>query len=102
MVIYCFDLDETLCTTKGEDYRLAEPKVSRILLLRKLYAEGHIIKIFTARGSKTGFDWAELTRAQLESWGAPYHELHLSKPHADLYVDDRAMSDKDFFKDSLN
>jgi len=97
-VIYCFDLDETLCSTNGEDYADAEPKASRIEMVRMLFREGHTIKIHTARGTKTGIDWRLVTQNQLNDWGVPYHELQLGKPFADIYIDDKGCRDTDFFE----
>ena len=94
--IYCFDIDDTICKTSGTDYESAQPIPLRIQKINELYDQGNIIKFLTARGSKTGIDWTELTSRQLESWGVKYHELHLSKPYADLYIDDKGVSDRDF------
>ena len=89
-LIYCFDIDGTLCTDTGGAYESAEPYPDRISHLNSLYAEGHTIKLFTARGSTTGIDWREATEAQLSAWGVRYHELILGKPHAHIFVDDKA------------
>lgn len=97
-MIYCFDLDQTLCLTSGLEYDKAEPISSRISYVNQLYEAGHTIKVFTARGSMTGVDYYSLTHSQLESWGLKFHELILGKPAADIYVDDRGISDFDFFK----
>lgn len=99
MRIYCFDLDETLCLTEGEDYSAALPIESRISRVNSLFLEGHIVKIYTARGSKTGIDWRRTTEDQLTRWGVKYHELHFGKPFADIYIDDKAKLDKHFFGD---
>lgn len=96
-MIYCFDLDETLCSTIGENYADAKPKVSRIEVVKTLFREGHIIKIHTARGTKTGIDWRLVTENQLRDWGVPHHDLQLGKPFADIYVDDKGCLDTDFF-----
>lgn len=97
--IYCFDLDQTLCLTNGENYSTATPIQTRISHLNSLFFEGNIIKIFTARGSKTGIDWRKVTEQQLLTWGVNYHELHFGKPFADVYIDDKAILDKHFFRD---
>jgi len=94
--IYCFDIDDTICKTSGMDYESATPYVERIAKINLLYEAGHTIKFLTARGSKTGIDWTEVTRLQLENWGVKYHELHLGKPFADYYIDDKGISDNDF------
>jgi len=96
-LIYCFDLDETLCETVGMDYAKSKPLLSRIAMVNSLYRSGNTIKIHTARGSKTGIDWRPLTESQLVEWGVSYHELHMGKPFADLYIDDKAVNTSDFF-----
>lgn len=90
-LVYCFDIDGTLCTNTHGEYELAEPYVDRIVHVNGLYEDGHIIKLFTARGSTTGIDWRDLTQQQLALWGVRYHELILGKPHADIFVDDKAL-----------
>ena len=99
MVIYCFDLDQTLCRTSGLEYDKAEPITSRIKHVNQLHDAGHTILVFTARGTKTGINYRDLTRMQLERWGLKFHELILGKPAADIYVDDRGIGDDEFFKD---
>lgn len=96
MTIYCFDIDDTICKTDGMNYESTTPMVERIAKINKLYEAGHVIKFLTARGSKTGIDWTEVTKLQLEKWGVQYHELQLGKPFADHYIDDKGISDKDF------
>ncbi len=96
---YCFDIDGTICTNTSGDYEKAEPFVDRINLVNKLYIEDHKIILFTARGSTTNLDWTELTKQQLKDWGVKYNELIFGKPDADIFVDDKGISDKIFFKD---
>jgi len=88
---YCFDIDGTLCAQEKSDYSLAQPFRSRIDRVNSLFDEGHRIVLFTARGSKSGLDWRELTVVQLDEWGVSYHDLILGKPHADFYIDDKAI-----------
>lgn len=95
-MIYCFDIDETICCVKGENYASATPIIERIEKINQLFESGNIIKLHTARGSKTGIDWQEVTSNQLEIWGLKYHELHFGKPFADYYIDDKAINEKDF------
>lgn len=87
---YCFDIDGTLCTNTEGQYALAEPFRERIAHVNELYRQGHVIKLFTARGSTTGIDWRSLTEDQLALWGVSYHELIMGKPFADIFVDDKA------------
>jgi len=97
-MIYCFDLDGTLCKTTDGDYPQSIPITNRINRVNKLYDEGHHIIVETARGSVTGKDWFELTEQQMKSWGVKYHELRTGiKKYADFYIDDKAISVNDFF-----
>jgi hypothetical protein len=77
-------------------YENSIPILERISKINSLYEEGNIIKLYTARGSKTGIDWEPLTREQLKLWGVHFHELHMGKPYADVYIDDKAVRDSDF------
>ena len=91
MVRYCFDIDGTLCSQESGDYLLAQPFEHRVEAVNRLFDEGHEIILFTARGSKSGLDWSSKTEEQIRSWGLRHHELLLGKPHADLYIDDKAL-----------
>lgn len=112
---YCFDIDGTICTP-GEGcgtcrYEGATPKKDRIKMVNKLYDEGHYIIYMTARAMGRNKDKPHeeaskaahkllypLTQAQLNMWGCKYHELIMGKPHADLFIDDKGISDEDFFR----
>ena len=50
--IYCFDIDDTICKTKGIDYSKSTPYFERIEQINRLYDKGNIIKLYTARGTK--------------------------------------------------
>ena len=98
-MIYCFDLDGTLCRTEGSDYDNSTPINERIGEVNKLYDEGHTIYIETARGSVSRKNWLIHTRDQLNSWGVKYHKLRVgTKFHADVFIDDKGISDGEFFK----
>jgi len=94
--IYCFDIDGTICTNTGGKYESAKPCESRIEHINSLFVAGHTILFFTARGSTTGIDWRDLTEKQLTEWGVSYHTLIMGKPHADLFIDDKAIHAEDF------
>ena len=100
-MIYCVDIDGTICRTLGADYAGSQPLTDRIERLNALFDAGHELVYFTARGTVTGIDHTELTRSQLEQWGVKYTRLMLGKPAAEVYIDDKAMRDSDFFKDGL-
>jgi quercetin dioxygenase-like cupin family protein len=95
-MIYCFDIDNTLCISVEDDYAHSTPLKEAIRRVNKLYDDGHIIKLFTARGSWDNYDWREFTERQLASWGVKYHELILNKPHFDVLVDDKALNAEDW------
>ena len=87
------DIDGTICTQirPKPDYPKHKPHKERIEAMNKLYDEGHTIVYWTARGSKTQINWYNLTKKQLDSWGAKYHELKVDKPYYDLFIDDRTI-----------
>jgi len=90
-VIYV-DVDGVLCTQKETTrYSEAEPIPENIATINRLYDEGHVIIIWTARGSSTGIDWSAVTEEQLHKWGVRFHELRMGKPAYDVIIDDRAM-----------
>jgi trehalose-6-phosphatase len=96
---YCFDLDGTLCTNTEGDYESALPYTERISIVNDLYEKGNTIIIETARGSKTGIDWNQITKNQLNKWGISYHKLRAGvKIAADIYIDDKGINDKSFFE----
>ncbi len=95
---YVIDIDGTICTNTNGDYEKAKPYYERIKLINRLFESGNEIIMFTARGSTTHIDWTEITQSQLKSWGLKYHKLKLKKPFGDLYIDDKAINDEDFFK----
>ena len=99
-MIYCFDLDGTLCTNTEGNYEKAKPYKERIENVNKLFSEGNHIIIDTARGATTGLDWEELTVSQLEKWGVKYNEVRVGKKlNYDIVIDDKSMNDKDFFNE---
>ncbi len=99
---YCFDLDGTLCTNTNGNYQSANPFLDRISVVNNLFESGNYIIINTARGSKTGIDWYSITENQIRLWGLKFNELHVGKKiDADFFIDDKAISDIDFFKNKI-
>lgn len=103
---YCFDIDGTICTNQNGNYEVSVPVQSRISKINNLYDEGNTVIYLTARGmgryknsrvlsQKHFYDF---TYNQLKSWGCKFHELHLGKPSADFYIDDKGLSINDFFQ----
>ena len=97
-MIYMIDIDGTICNNTNGDYENAQPIVERIAKVNALYDQGHTINYWTSRGMRTGLDWADLTQRQLIKWGCKYHKFSMGKPMYDIWVDDKAFSDQDFFK----
>jgi len=95
--VFCFDIDGVIAQlSPNNDYNLSQPNTHVIARINKLYEQGNYIILFTARGSKTGIDWMEVTKKQMSDWGVSFHELKLGKPAADFYVDDRMVHLKHF------
>ena len=106
--VYVVDIDGTICINgdcSSCKYDGSTPIPERIEKINSLYYEGHTIKYFTARGMGRYNDDAEkardkfynLTKMQLDIWGCKYHQLILGKPSADIYIDDKSITDHDFF-----
>ena len=93
----CFDLDNTLCTTKGSDYDNSKPKKNAINLVNQLFEKGYIIKIYTARYMGRTNDQIKNKKKkflkiskQIKKLGINYHKLFISNPSADMYIDDKS------------
>lgn len=97
------DLDGTICPTKeGNDYRdyaHLEPYPGAAERIRQLRSAGHTVIILTARNmgscsSNLGMVVArvgKITLDWLERHGIEYDEIYFGKPHAEVYLDDRAL-----------
>lgn len=95
-VIYV-DIDETICfyDTRQRNYEKAIPDFDKIEKINNLYDLGNTIVYWTARGSTTGIDWYDITKQQLDLWGAKYHRLRCDKPYYDIFIDDKTLSNID-------
>ena len=96
-MIYCFDLDGTICDTplrKSDNkpgYLESTPFPFMVEQINKLYDDGNTIVYWSARGSRKQIDWTELTTKQLNEWGVKYHELRVDKPFYDLFIEDKSL-----------
>jgi len=95
-MIYCFDIDGTICTNTNGKYEEAQPNQKIIKIINHLYSEDNTIYFYTARGATTGINWREKTEKQLIQWGVNYHQLYMGKPSADIYIDDKCINIKDW------
>ena len=83
---FCFDIDNTFCKTKGNQYEQSKPVHNAIKTINRLYENGHTIKIFTARYMGRNNDniknkkkiYLKIKR-QIDSWGIKYNKLIISK-----------------------
>jgi CMP-N,N'-diacetyllegionaminic acid synthase len=100
MIIYV-DIDDTICYyenyNKNLDYSQALPYSKRIQKINKLYENGDTIVYWTARGTKTGINWSDITTKQLVLWKCKYHELKFKKPVYDLFIDDKNINSEKYF-----
>jgi hypothetical protein len=109
MKTYCIDIDGTICdkpVCRGDcNYETSIAKPERIAKINQLYDEGNYIIYLTARGMgrfknsrmMAYKEFYNLTYMQLKSWGCKFHELHMGKPSADYYIDDKGINDNEFF-----
>ena len=96
-VIYV-DIDDNICEHPREismdgnrKYDAAIPLMEKIEKINSLYDQGYEIVYWTARGSRSGIDWKEMTEKQLKGWGAKFHKLRTDKPYYDIFIEDRSM-----------
>jgi mannose-6-phosphate isomerase-like protein (cupin superfamily) len=85
------DLDNTLCKTENGNYLCSTPIIERIEYFNSL-KQGNQIIIWTARGSRSGIDYEELTKKQLLDWNVSYDALLMKKPDYDVYFDDKSFN----------
>lgn len=90
------DMDGTICAEMRQFSRcLAEPKAGAIEVINKLYDAGNTIIIYSAR---TWMEY-EMTVDWLNRYGIKYHQLFMGKPIGDVWIDDRAITAKDNWKE---
>jgi hypothetical protein len=83
------DMDGTICTEEKTYSRsMAKPIENAVESINRLYGEGHIIIIYSAR---TWMEY-EMTVDWLSKHGVKYHQLILGKPVGDVWIDDRAIN----------
>lgn len=99
---YFIDLDNTLCFTEKNNYENSTPILERIEYINDLKKKENHITIWTARGSKSGIDYKDLTEKQLKEWKVNYDELILGKPDYDIYIDDKSFNVDTYWPVPLN
>lgn len=99
MIVYV-DIDDTICRLRiAGNYYSATPIQKAIEKVNQMFDDGHTIVMWTARGTVSGIDFEEMTRAQLEFWGLKYHELRMGKPAYDLFIDDKNINSEDWLNE---
>ena len=109
-MIYCFDIDNTICRTYGSNYKNSKPIIKNIKYINHLYNKGFIIKIITARYMGRNNDnkikaekmAKKITLKQLKMWEVKFHKLYFGKPSYDLYVDDKNLNFKNLNNNCIN
>lgn len=100
------DVDETLCDVINRDFANAIPHRDVIDKVNTYYDAGYEIIISTARGQKScktpkemQAKYYDVTKKWLDDNGVKYHKLDIGyKQNADLYVDDKAITPKEFVR----
>jgi hypothetical protein len=97
--VFCFDFDNVICRTKKNYYKKSTPINKSIKVINKLYENGFVIKIFTARFMGRSNENVKVAKKkaykfsanQLKKWGVKYHYLIFGKPSFDIIIDDKAL-----------
>ena len=89
-----FDIDGTVFDSKGledgyENYQIIE-SVSNFA--KKAKNLGWDIGYYTARGSKSKFNFQEKTKQQIALSDLPSGDIEFGKPDADWYIDDKGIN----------
>ena len=86
--VIAIDLDGVICTEEKTFERpLAQLIPGAKDGVNELYAKGHTIIIWTARG----WEQYKVTKVWLEDQGINFHALLMGKPIVDIFLDDRAI-----------
>ena len=103
MIIYV-DIDDTICYREGNNLNYSNilPFHNRIEKINKLFEAGDTIIYWTARGTRTGINWFNVTLRQLKLWGCKFHELRMNKPAYDLFIDDKNINSDTYFNDKVD
>ena len=108
--VIVFDVDETILTTEGRDYKNSRPISEVVDAIRRLKQNGWTIVLHTARGMGRSNGYidsvAKEVRAEIDGFckkhNVPYDQLILGKTWASAYVDDKAMTPSMFLKNLDN
>jgi len=104
------DVDDTILVTTNRDYDNSKPIAPVIEKLREARMKGWKIILHTARGMGRSNGNIELVRDEVieevasfcAKWDVPYDEIIVGKPWAAMYVDDKAVTPREFAALDLN
>lgn len=85
MKCYAVDIDGVLCEISTLPFTERPPIKKNIAATNKLYDEGHIVILHTARLNEDKVETEYWTRLH----GIKYHAIVYNKLKADYYIDDR-------------
>lgn len=95
---FCFDIDNTIVKFDNDrDYENFKPDKEMVNIINDLYAQGHKIVLYTARGmrsvgaSKIESEILPSLLKNLDNIGLKYDELLTHKPVYDWFIDDKAI-----------
>jgi uncharacterized HAD superfamily protein len=100
-MIFCVDIDGTLCEINMPNGDLTKAEIHRdygmdlINRMRDKYSKGHYIILYTGRPERLRED----TEEWLHSNHIPYHELCMGKPKCHIYIDDMTIHPKIYLQD---
>lgn len=99
-----FDVDDTILTTVNRDYENSQPKMEVIEGVREMKKAGWTIILNTARGMGRSNGNIESVRQEVieeiekfcTKYDVPYDSIQIGKPWAEYYVDDKALTPRQF------
>jgi hydroxymethylpyrimidine pyrophosphatase-like HAD family hydrolase len=96
------DIDGTVADCSGVDFNRvdedpnelmkAKPRGEALAAIKELYRHGHKIVFYSSRDHKS----LAVTKRWLKKCGFPFHHIEMGKFVAHVYIDDRAISGRDW------
>ena len=74
--IYYFNMEETICYTKNEEYLHSIPYYKNIFKINKLYEDGNEIHFITKRNLINDEKLIDFTERQLNFWNVKYNTIN--------------------------
>jgi len=94
--VFCIDFDHTLTAdAKGTYSEYPDPNWNMIKAINRIYRQGNIIIIWTARQ----WDTAHFLISWLIKYSVHFHGVMMGKGGADFYIEDKAIRPEEFLKD---